>query len=242
MPADARLTRTYSVLLICGVYTVPRQIGLLLKRTLNFPTWKWSWLNVRKRTERCSGPSSIPPSRQLRRITGETIVENIMLKNAARSLVVAGFITFSGVGVANAAGAGDQTGQAGDMSGHGGPVDKKGGSGGEQKSGPAPEPSAYQKPGAQGSGYSGGTKPRREGTPEKGITNEKSSQGDGTTDTAGMGTGGQDDSFSMSTRKKGTGSSGQGLQGGQGGQGAGGGSGSSQGSGSSGGSAGSGGQ
>lgn len=170
-------------------------------------------------------------------------MENLMLKNMARSLVVAGLITFCAVGVANAAGAGDQTGQHGDMSGHGGPVDKKGGSaGGQQQSGqagPAPEPSAYQKPGAQGSGYSGGTKPRQEGKPEKGITNEQSSQGDGTTDTAGMGTGGQDDSFSMSTRKKGAD---QGGQGGQGGQGAGGGTGSSQGSVGSGGSTGSGGQ
>jgi len=158
-------------------------------------------------------------------------MENLMLKNVARSLVVAGFITFAAVGVASAAGAGDQTGQGGDMSGHGGPVDKKAGSGGgQQKSGPAPEPSAYQKPGAAGSGYSGGTKPRQEGTPEKGITNEKSSQGDGTTDTSGMGTSGKDDSFSMSTRKKGSGS------GGQSGQGADGGSGSSQGSSSSGGS------
>src|SRR5688500_11274602 len=108
-------------------------------------------------------------------------MKNLMLKNMARSLVVAGLITFCAVGVANAAGAGDQTGQRGDMSGHGGPVDKKGGSaaGGQQQSGqsgPAPEPEAYRKPGAEGSGYSGGTKPRREGKPEKGITNEKSSQ------------------------------------------------------------------
>jgi hypothetical protein len=158
-------------------------------------------------------------------------MENLMLKNMARSLVVAGLITFCAVGVANAAGAGDQTGQHGDMSGHGGPVDKKGGATGQQQqsgqTGPAPEPGAYRKPGAEGSGYSGGTKPRQEGKREKGITNEKSSQGDGTTDTAGMGTGGQDDSFSMSNRKKGAG------QGGQGGQGAAGGSGSSQGSGGS---------
>lgn len=166
-------------------------------------------------------------------------MENLMLKNMARSLAVAGFITFCAVGVANAAGAGDQTGQGGDMSGHGGPVDKKAGSGEGQKSGPAPEPEAYRKPGAEGSGYSGGTKPRREGSSERGMTNEKSSQGDGTTDTSGMGTSGKDDSFSMSNRKKGAGSGGQG---GQGGQGAGGGSGSSQGSGSSGGTSGSGGQ
>ena len=48
-------------------------------------------------------------------------MENLMLKNVARSLVVAGFITFAAVGVASAVGAGDQTGQGGDMSGHGGP-------------------------------------------------------------------------------------------------------------------------
>jgi hypothetical protein len=160
-------------------------------------------------------------------------MRNLMLKNMARSLVIAGLVTFGTVGIANAAGAGDQTGKHGDMSGHGGPVDQKGGSSGEQKSGTAPEPSAYQKPGAAGSGYSGGTKPRREGTQEKGITNEKSSLGDGTTDTSGMGTGGKDDSFSMSTRKKDAGSTQQGS---------GAGAGSSQGSGSSGASSGSGGQ
>jgi hypothetical protein len=159
-------------------------------------------------------------------------MKNLMLKDMVGSVVVAGFITFCATGVAHAAGAGDQTGQGGDMSGHGGPVDKKAGSGGAQKSGPAPEPEAYRKPGAEGSGYSGGTKPRREGSSERGITNEKSSQGDGTTDTSGMGTSGKDDSFSMSTRKKGSGAAGQDGQG----------AGSSQGSGSSGGSSGSGGQ
>ena len=88
-------------------------------------------------------------------------MENLMLKNVARSLVVAGFITFAAVGVASAAGAGDQTGQGAetcrDMAD---PWIKRQVPGAGTKPGPAPEPSAYQKPGAAGSGYSGGTKPR----------------------------------------------------------------------------------
>ncbi len=84
-------------------------------------------------------------------------MENLMLKNAARSLVLTGFITFTAVGVANAAGAGDQTGQHGDMSGHGGPIDKKAGSGGGQKAGPTPEPSTYRQSGGSTSGQTGGT-------------------------------------------------------------------------------------
>jgi hypothetical protein len=41
------------------------------------------------------------------------------------------------------------------------------------------------------------------------ITGQKNSQGNGTTDKTGKGTGGKDDSYSMSTRKKRAGSSGQ---------------------------------
>lgn len=82
-------------------------------------------------------------------------MENLMLKNMARSLVLAGVITFGAAGVANAAGAGDQTGKHGDMSGHGGPVDKKAGSGAGQK--PAPEPGTYRQSGGSTSGQTGGT-------------------------------------------------------------------------------------
>ncbi len=160
-------------------------------------------------------------------------MKNLTLQNMARSLMMAGFITFSVVGIAIAAGAGDQTGQQGDMSGHGGPVDKKAGSDGGQKSGTAPEPSTYRQSGAAGSGYSGGSPSPSLERNNSSSGEGKKSQGDGTTDNAGKGTGGQDDSFSMSSRKKGAASPVQG---------AGTASGSSQGSGSSGGSSGSSGQ
>lgn len=41
------------------------------------------------------------------------------------------------------------------------------------------------------------------------ITGQRNPQGDGTTDNTGKGTSGQDDSYSMSTRKKGSGATGQ---------------------------------
>jgi hypothetical protein len=86
-----------------------------------------------------------------------------------------------------------------------------------------------------GSGQSGGAASGQGGsTTGQAITGQRNSQGDGTTDTTGKGTGGKDDSYSMSTRKKGSGSSGQ--QGGSGSSNSGSsGSGGSQGSGGSGG-------
>ena len=88
-------------------------------------------------------------------------MKNFMLKKIARSLVIGSAITFSVAGVANAAGAGDQTGQYGDMSGHGGPIDKKGASKGDRPSAGqtknAPEPSGYQQSGGSG-GQSGAAK------------------------------------------------------------------------------------
>ncbi len=104
-------------------------------------------------------------------------MENLMMKNMARSLVLASIVTFSAVGVANAAGAGDQTGQHGDMSGHGGPIDKKAGSAGGQKSGPAPEPSTYRQSGGSTSGQTGGT------------TGGSADQGAGSTSTGSSGSG-----------------------------------------------------
>ena len=95
-----------------------------------------------------------------------------------------------------------------------------------------------QTSGSSGSGQSGGAMSGQGGsTSGEAITGQRNPQGDGTTDTTGKGTSGQDDSYSMSTRKKGSGSSGQQRGSGSAGSGSGG----SQGSGSSGGSAGGGG-
>ncbi|HKX53344.1 MAG TPA: hypothetical protein VJM47_06025, partial [Nitrosospira sp.] len=59
-------------------------------------------------------------------------MENILiLKKVAQSVVLAGVIAFSVTGVAQAAGAGEQTGEYGDMSKHG-------------KGSNAPEPRGYQ--------------------------------------------------------------------------------------------------
>jgi hypothetical protein len=84
-----------------------------------------------------------------------------------------------------------------------------------------------------GSGQGGAASGQGGSTTGQAITGQRNSQGDGTTDTTGKGTGGKDDSYSMSTRKKG-GSSGQ--QGGSSSSNSGSsGSGGSQGSGSTGG-------
>lgn len=95
-------------------------------------------------------------------------MKNFMLKNIARSLMLASVITCSAVGVTNAAGAGDQTGQQGDMSGQGGPIDKKAGAAGDKKSGTAPEPSSYR----QSDGSASGKKDvaDRQGTGSEGST------------------------------------------------------------------------
>lgn len=84
-----------------------------------------------------------------------------------------------------------------------------------------------QTSGSSGSGQGGSTS-------GEAITGQRNPQGDGTTDTTGKGTSGQDDSYSMSTRKKGSGSTGP--QRGSGSSGSG--SGGPQSSGGSGGSAG----
>ena len=77
-------------------------------------------------------------------------MENILiLKKVAQSFVLAGVIAFSATGVAQAAGAGEQTGEYGDMSGQG-------------KGSNAPEPRGYQQSGSgsgQGSGQAGYDKP-----------------------------------------------------------------------------------
>jgi hypothetical protein len=74
-------------------------------------------------------------------------MENILiLKKTAQSIMLAGVIAFSAAGVAQAAGAGEQTGEYGDMSPHG-------------KGSNAPEPRGYDQSGAasgQGSGQSSG--------------------------------------------------------------------------------------
>lgn len=93
-----------------------------------------------------------------------------------------------------------------------------------------------QTSGSSGSDQTGGAMSGEGGsTSGQPITGQRNPQGDGTTDTTGKGTSGQDDSYSMSTRKKGAGSTGQ--QRGSGSSGSG--SGGSQGSGGSGGSGGS---
>jgi hypothetical protein len=73
-------------------------------------------------------------------------MENILiLKKVAQSFVLAGVIAFSATGVAQAAGAGEQTGEYGDMSKHG-------------KGSNAPEPRGYQQSGSgsgEGSGQAG---------------------------------------------------------------------------------------
>ena len=77
-------------------------------------------------------------------------MENILiLKKVARSVVLAGVIACSATGVAQAAGAGEQTGEYGDMSKHG-------------KGSDAPEPRGYQQSGSasgEGSGQAGYDKP-----------------------------------------------------------------------------------
>jgi hypothetical protein len=95
-----------------------------------------------------------------------------------------------------------------------------------------------QTSGSSGSGQAGGAMSGQGGsTSGEAITGQRNPQGDGTTDTTGKGTSGQDDSYSMSPRKKGSGSTGQQ----RGSDSSGSGSGGSQGSGGSGGSAGGGG-
>ena len=78
-------------------------------------------------------------------------MENILiLKKVAQSFVLAGVIAFSATGIAQAAGAGEQTGEYGDMSKHG-------------KGSNAPEPRGYEQSGGaasgQGSGQAGYDKP-----------------------------------------------------------------------------------
>ncbi|SEM73426.1 hypothetical protein SAMN05216404_1019 [Nitrosospira multiformis] len=100
-------------------------------------------------------------------------MENILiLKKLAQSAVLAGVITFSAAGVAQAAGAGEQTGEYGDMSKHG-------------KGSNAPEPRGYQQSGSgsgEGSGQGGYDKPhdKRHDMHDKSYEKEKrSGQGGG---------------------------------------------------------------
>ena len=67
-----------------------------------------------------------------------------------------------------------------------------------------------QSDGSRGSGQAGGAMSGQGGSKSsEAITGQRNPQGDGTMDNTGKGISGQDDSYSMSTRKKGSGSTGQ---------------------------------